>query len=390
MTKKIAILGSTGSIGQQALEVIGANPEKFQAQFISAAQSSKILIKQALEFKPRGVAIADKDSEKEVRSALSGTGIRVYSGKQEACEAIEALSVDMVLNAIVGYAGFEPTLCALKAGKQVALANKESLVVGGELVTKTAKSSGTSIIPVDSEHSAIFQCLQGEKHEDIRKVIITASGGPFLNHPLSSLKSVKPEDALNHPTWNMGDKISIDSATMMNKGLEVIEARWLFNLQPRQLEVLIHPQSIIHSMVEFIDGSIKAQLSTPDMRFPIIYALSYPGRINTDFGSLDLAKFGSLTFQPPEREKFRNLALAFEALDLGGNVPCVLNASNEIAVDAYLKGRINFLAIPEVIEHCLKKISYIKEPVFEDYVKTNEESRIMALEIINNRINKPS
>lgn len=380
MPKKIAIFGSTGSVGLQALEVVRANPGAYRISILSANSSVDLLARQAKEFRPEAVVIGDGNHYRELKKSLSGNEIPVYEGNGPITDLLRQMQVEVVLNAIVGYAGFEPTLRALMAVKTIALANKESLVVGGELVTKTAAEQGARILPVDSEHSAIFQCLQGEDPKDVQKVYLTASGGPFVDYTRQQLEKVTVRDALNHPTWNMGDKITIDSASLMNKGLEVIEAKWLFNLAPEQLEVVVHPQSVIHSMVEFVDSSIKAQMSLPDMRLPIIYALSYPGRMQSRVPGIDFRSLPDLTFRPPDTENFRNLALAFEALGSGGNAPCVLNAANEVAVSAFLSGRIGFLAIPEVVEQCLAKVSYIRNPDFEGYVKTDAETRIKARE----------
>jgi len=382
MPKNIAILGSTGSVGLQALEVVRENPGNYRVTLLSAFSSYGQLAKQALEFRPEAVVIGDKGHHDDLVKWLSGSNIRVYSGIEPMGGLLGELNIDLVLNAIVGYAGFEPTICTIRAGKDLALANKESLVVGGQLVTSLAKEKNVTIIPVDSEHSAIFQCLQGEEKKDLERVLLTASGGPFSGHSKEELEKVTIKEALNHPTWNMGDKITIDSATLMNKGLEVIEAKWLFDLEPGQLEVVVHPQSIIHSMVEFIDGSIIAQLSNPDMKLPIIYALAYPGRKRGTIPRVDFSTLPPLTFHKPDMEKFRNLALAFEALVKGGNAPCILNAANEIAVKAFLSKRIGFPAIPEIVEQSLLKVSYIVDPDFEGYVNTDTEARMIAEEIV--------
>ncbi len=382
MPKYIAILGSTGSVGIQALDVVRENPGNYRVTLLSAFSSHRQLAKQALEFRPDAVVIGEKDLHEDLTKLLDGAGIRIFSGTEPMGDLLYELNIDLVLNAIVGYAGFEPTICTIMAGKDLALANKESLVVGGQLVTSLAKEKNVTILPVDSEHSAIFQCLQGEDRKDLERVLLTASGGPFSGHSKEELQKVTINEALNHPTWNMGDKITIDSATLMNKGLEVIEAKWLFGLEPEQLEVVVHPQSIIHSMVEFIDGSIIAQLSNPDMKLPIIYALAYPGRKKGAIPRVDFSTLPPLTFHKPDMEKFRNLALAFEALEKGGNAPCILNAANEIAVKAFLSKRIGFMAIPEIVEQSLFRVSYINDPDFECYVSTDKEARITAEEIV--------
>lgn len=381
--KRIAILGSTGSIGCQALDIIRQHPDLFEVTVLTALRSGDQLVEQALEFHPEVVVIGNDNLYPQVRDRLEPSGIKVLAGISEVTGIVRDDIYDIVLNAIVGYAGFEPSLCALKEGKILALANKESLVVGGELLTSVAREKGTDILPVDSEHSAIFQCLRGEARGSFRKIILTASGGPFLGYSKEQLAGVSKEEALNHPNWEMGNKITIDSASLMNKGLELIEAKWLFDCQPDQLEVVVHPQSVIHSMVEFRDGSVKAQLSMPDMRMPIIYALGYPDRIHTQIPGIDFSEISELSFQNPDIENFRNLALAFAALRQGGNAPCILNASNEIAVDAFLAGQISFMAIPEVVEHCLDYIGSIREPSFSDYVETDRETRRVAKQFIN-------
>ena len=375
MKKRIAILGSTGSIGKQALEVIDQHPDKFELEVLSALKNTDLLIKQAIKYKPNAVVIGKDDLYTSVSEQLEPYDIKVYAGEKSIWQIVEMDSIDMVLIAMVGYAGLMPTVYAIKAKKQIALANKESLVVAGELVTKLVQEHKVSLIPVDSEHSAIFQCLTGEDPEKIEKIYLTASGGPFLNKSIEELSKVKRKDALNHPNWDMGDKITIDSASLMNKGLEVIEAKWLFGLKSDQIEVVIHPQSIIHSMVQFVDGSMKAQLSLPDMRLPIQYALGYPGRLTNNFPRFDFKDFSSLTFQTPDIKKFRNLALAFSALDKGGNMPCVLNAANEIVVDAFLNNKIGFLEMPEAIEKTMDRVSFISNPSIEDYCETDAEAR---------------
>lgn len=380
--KNIAILGSTGSIGTQALDVIRSQPLHFEVEVLAAYSNAELLIKQAFEFTPNCVVIADKEKYKIVADALANSDIKVFAGADSLSEVVQMESVDLVLAAIVGYAGLKSTLSAIEAGKQIALANKETLVVAGELVTKKARERGVNIYPVDSEHSAIFQCLAGEFHNKIEKIYLTASGGPFRGKSIRELETVTKEQALKHPNWEMGAKITIDSATMMNKGLEVIEARWLFNLSPGQIDVIIHPQSIIHSLVQFEDGSMKAQMGLPDMKLPIQYALGYPCRIKSDFQRFNFAHYPSLTFEAPDVKTFRNLDLAYQAMNAGGNAPCILNAANEIAVNAFLNSRINFMQIPEVIETCLSKISNIPNPSYNNFVETDSETRRLALEEI--------
>ncbi len=381
--KRIAILGSTGSIGTQALEVIGLHEEYFQVEVLTANQNADLLIQQAARFRPNAVVIADPDLAAPVKSSLEPLHIKVYSGEAAVASIVEMGTIDLVVTALVGYSGLLPTLRAIEAGKTIALANKETLVVAGDLVTRLARERGVNILPVDSEHSAIFQCIIGEFHNPIEKVILTASGGPFRGKTREELAGVTCAEALRHPNWNMGSKVTIDSATLMNKGLEAIEAKWLFGLQPSQVEVVVHPQSIIHSMVQFEDGSIKAQMGVPDMRLPIQFALAYPTRLKADFPRFDIARYPSLTFERPDTKTFRNLALAFEALNRGGNMPCVLNAANEVAVRSFLEQKIGFLRMPEVVEQCLTKMDYIKNPGFEDYMETDRQTRIKALELIN-------
>ncbi len=381
--KSIAILGSTGSIGTQALEVIAAHPEAFEVEVLTARNNVELLKQQALQFKPNVVVIDAEQHLSELKDALFPHGIKVYAGQQALNDVVQMDTIDLVLTALVGYSGLLPTLKAIEAGKTIALANKETLVVAGELITRVAKEKGVNIYPVDSEHSAIFQCLVGEFHNPIEKIILTASGGPFRGRKRHELHHVTRAQALKHPNWNMGAKITIDSATLMNKGLEVIEARWLFALNPRQIEVVVHPQSIIHSMVQFRDGSIKAQMGLPDMRLPIQFALTYPQRLPADFPRFNFAQYPALTFEPPDTETFRNLALAFEALNRGGNMPCVLNAANEVAVAQFLNDKIGFLEMADVVERCLDKISFIEHPDLNDYIETDKETRKVALEIIN-------
>ena len=381
--KHIAILGSTGSIGTQALEVIAAHPEAFQVEVLTAQNNSDLLIEQAKKFNPNAVLIVNEDSYQKVKDALLPLNIKVYAGENALSSVVQMDTIDLVLTALVGYSGLKPTLKAIEAGKNIALANKETLVVAGELVTQLAKSNGVNIFPVDSEHSAIFQCLVGEFHNPIEKIILTASGGPFRGKKRNELMQVTKAQALKHPNWTMGAKVTIDSATLMNKGLEVIEAKWLFGLKKEQVEVVVHPQSIVHSLIQFEDGSIKAQLGLPDMRLPIQFAMSYPTRLKSNFPRFDFANFPALTFEKPDTETFRNLALAFEALARGGNMPCVLNAANEVAVAEFLQDRIGFLEMADVVERCLEKMPYIQGPTLEDYVSTDRETRIKAKELIN-------
>ncbi|MCC7401913.1 MAG: 1-deoxy-D-xylulose-5-phosphate reductoisomerase [Chitinophagaceae bacterium] len=380
--KRIAIFGSTGSVGTQALEVIAANPDKFSAEVLTAQNNEDLLIRQALKFSPNIVVIGDEKKYQKVKEALTSAPVKIFTGG-EALEEVAAMDCyDLMLAAIVGYAGLKPTLNAIDKGKAVALANKETLVVAGDIVMRKAVEKRVPVIPVDSEHSAIFQCLVGEMRNPIEKVILTASGGPFLGRKPNFLVNVKREHALQHPNWNMGAKITIDSSTLMNKGLEMIEAKWLFNLKPEQIRVLIHPQSIIHSMVQFEDGSIKAQLGLPDMRLPIQYALAFPKRIQNEFPRYDFKKISSLTFEEPDIRTFRNLALATEALHKGGNLPCIMNAANEIAVYAFLKNRIGFLEMTDVIEKTMQKVSYISKPTLEEYFDSDGEARTYAADII--------
>ena len=381
--KNIAILGSTGSIGKQALEVIGANPDHFEVEVLTAQNNAELLIEQAIQFKPNAVVIVNEDYYEQVRAALIPLDIKVYAGENALASVVQMDSIDVVLTALVGYSGLKPTIKAIESGKNIALANKETLVVAGELITALARSKGVNIYPVDSEHSAIFQCLVGEFDNKIEKIILTASGGPFRGRKREDLLRVTKAQALKHPNWSMGAKITIDSASLMNKGLEVIEAKWLFGLKSEQVEVVVHPQSIIHSLVQFEDGSIKAQLGLPDMRLPIQFALSYPQRLRSAFPRFDFASYPSLTFEKPDLETFRNLALAFEAMARAGNMPCVLNAANEVAVAEFLKERITFLEMSDIVERCLARMDYIARPGLEDYVNTDKETRIKALELIN-------
>ncbi len=380
--KRIAILGSTGSVGKQALEVIQLHSDRFEVEVLTAYNNADLLIEQARQFNPNVVVIGREDYFEKVSLALANTDVKVYAGSDAIEQVTSMETIDMVLMSIVGFEALKPTLASLKNHKPVALANKESLVVAGELVTRVALENRTPIIPVDSEHSAIFQCLMGERNNRVEKVVLTASGGPFWGMSKKELEKVTPSGALNHPNWKMGDKVTVDSATLMNKGLEVIEAKWLFGLEPHEIEVIIQPQSVIHSLVYFADGNVKAQLGMPDMRMPIQFALSYPERLSSNFPRLDLLKIHNLTFEVPDVEIFRNLALAFKALEKGGNMPCILNAANEIAVDAFLNNRISFLQIPEVVEQCMETIPFIAKPALDDYYKTNKTARLKAIQII--------
>jgi 1-deoxy-D-xylulose-5-phosphate reductoisomerase len=380
--KRIAIFGSTGSIGTQALEVIDANRDKFSVEVLTAHTNHELLIQQALQFHPNIVVIGDEKKYLFVKDALASTDIKVFAGEKSLEEVASMDCFDLMLAAIVGYAGLKPTLKAIANGKAIALANKETLVVAGDIVMRKAVEHRVPVIPVDSEHSAIFQCLVGETRNKIEKVILTASGGPFLGRKPNYLVNVKREHALQHPNWTMGAKITIDSATLMNKGLEMIEAKWLFNLRSDQVGVIIHPQSIIHSMVQFEDGSIKAQMGLPDMKLPIQYALAFPKRIPNQFPRFDFKKIRTLTFEDPDLKTFKNLTLAMEALNRGGNLPCVMNAANEIAVYAFLKNRINFLDMTDVIEKVMLKVPYIEKPTLEEYFESDGEARNFAADII--------
>ncbi len=380
--KSIAILGSTGSIGTQALEVIAAHTDQFEVEVLTAQSNAELLIAQAKTFQPNAVVIGNEDLYPVVKEALVPLNIKVFAGEKALSSIVQMDSIDLVLTALVGYAGLNPTLKAIEAGKTIALANKETLVVAGELVTQLARSKGVNIYPVDSEHSAIFQCLVGEFDNPIEKIILTASGGPFRGKKRDELVQVTKAQALKHPNWTMGAKVTIDSASLMNKGLEVIEAKWLFGLKPSQIEVIVHPQSIVHSLVQFQDSSIKAQLGLPDMRLPIQFALGYPQRLSATFPRFNFAAYPSLTFEPPDTETFRNLALAFSAMERGGNMPCVLNAANEIAVAEFLKDKVGFLQMSDVVEHCLNTIPFKAKPTLEDYIATDKETRIRAKERI--------
>jgi 1-deoxy-D-xylulose-5-phosphate reductoisomerase len=380
--KKIAILGSTGSIGTQALDIARANPDKIEIEVLTANSNADLLVVQALEFKPNHVVIADESKYQFVKESLSNEDIKVFAGSKSIEDMMEITSADMILTAMVGYSGLKPTIKAIENKKRIALANKETLVVAGELITKLCAENRVDLIPVDSEHSAIFQCLVGEDLNTIDKVILTASGGPFRGKKAVDLAEVTKAQALKHPNWSMGAKITIDSASLMNKGLEVIEAKWLFGLDKSQIDVVVHPQSIIHSMVEFNDGSIKAQMGLPDMKLPIHYAFFFPQRMQSDFKRLSFKDYNTLTFEEPDLETFRNLALAYHAMDKGGNLACILNAANEVAVDAFLHDKIKFLQIAELNEKCMNKVSFIQNPSLEDYVNTDSETRRVAAELL--------
>lgn len=380
MTKKIAILGSTGSIGTQALQVIEEHSDLYEAYVLTANRSAGKLIEQARRFKPEAVVIADETFYESVRDALADLPIKVYAGANALCEVVQDRNVDIVLASMVGFAGLMPTISAIKAGKAIALANKETLVVAGELINGLANEYKVPILPVDSEHSAIFQCL--EPGNRIEKILLTASGGPFRKCSLEEIAKVTKDQALAHPTWKMGSKITIDSATMMNKGFEVIEAKWLFGVAPEQIQVVVHPQSVIHSMVQFEDGAVKAQLGMPDMRLPIQYAFSYPRRLRSSFDRLDFFKLGGMTFEEPDMERFRCLALAYEALKQGGNMPCIVNAANEVVNRAFLEDKISFLRMSEVIEETMKKVSFDASPDLDVYMDTDRTARIVASEMI--------
>ncbi len=382
MKKRIAILGSTGSIGCQALQVLEEQKEQFELEVITANENADLLIRQAKEYAPNAVVIANESKYPFVRDSLSNLPIKVFAGEESLHQVVEMGSIDIVLTALVGFSGLFPTVNAMRAGKQIALANKETMVVAGDYITRLAAEMNSLILPVDSEHSAIFQCLIGEDPDSLEKIYLTASGGPFRKLSIESLKHVTREEALKHPNWNMGDKITIDSASLMNKGLEAIEARWLFNLKPEQIEVIVHPQSIIHSIVQFVDGSMKAQMGLPDMKIPILYALSFPKRKQTAYPRFSFADYPSLTFEAADMKKFRNLALSFEAMEKGGNWPCALNAANEMAVEAFLGGRIGFTAMPEIIEKTMKQCDFIADPDLEDYKNSDQECRIVAKSMI--------
>ena len=379
--RQIALLGSTGSIGTQALDVVRDNTDRFEIYALVARQNVALLAQQAREFRPEVVVIADEQHYAPLKEALADLPMKVWAGTDAIADVVQMAPVDVVLTAMVGYAGLRPTLAALEAGKAVALANKETLVVAGELVTATARRTGAPILPVDSEHSAIFQCLVGQDASAVEKVILTASGGPFRTTPREALADVTPAEALRHPNWSMGAKVTIDSASMMNKGFEMIEARWLFGLPPDRIEVVVHPQSIVHSMVQFADGAVMAQLGTPDMHLPIAYALAYPHRLRSAAPRLDFAQLSTLTFEAPDRERFRNLDYAYEAARRGGNMPCILNAADEVAVAAFLCGKIGFLAMSDLIAETMARTTFIATPTYDDYVQTDAEARRIATEI---------
>ncbi|MDR1371766.1 MAG: 1-deoxy-D-xylulose-5-phosphate reductoisomerase [Dysgonamonadaceae bacterium] len=379
--KQIAILGSTGSIGTQTLDVIRSHSDKFEVYAITANNNIELLINQAREFQPEMVVIANEAKYNELKSALADLPIKVWAGADAISEVVQAEPIDIVLTAMVGYSGLKPSISAICAGKTIALANKESLVVAGELITALALKYRTPILPVDSEHSAIFQCLAGEANNPIEKILLTASGGPFRTFSAEQLATVTKREALKHPNWTMGAKITIDSATLMNKGFEMIEAKWLFDVTTEQIQIVVHPQSIIHSMVQFRDSSIKAQMGLPDMRLPIQYALAYPNRIDADFERLDFTKYSNLTFEEPDTKRFRNLALAYDAVFQGGNMPCIVNAANEVAVAAFLEDKINFPAMSNVIEKTMQATTFIASPSLDDYVQTDKEARARASEL---------
>ena len=382
--KQIAILGSTGSIGTQALQVIEQHPERYEVYALTALNKVELLIAQARKFQPEAVVIANETKYHQLKDALADLPIKVYAGADALCQIVESQPIDIVLTAMVGYAGLKPTINAIRARKAIALANKETLVVAGELINELAQQYRTPILPVDSEHSAVFQCLAGEVGNPIEKVILTASGGPFRTFTLEQLHHVTKAQALKHPNWEMGAKITIDPASMMNKGFEVIEAKWLFGLQPNQIEVVVHPQSVIHSMVQFEDGSMKAQLGMPDMRLPIQYAFSYPDRVRSSFERLDFTQCTNLTFEQPDTERFRNLALAYEAMYRGGNMPCIINAANEVVVAAFLRDHTSFLGMSDVIEQTMNRVSFVSAPTYDDYVATDAEARRIATQLIHN------
>jgi len=385
MKKRIAILGSTGSIGTQTLDVIEQNPDKFQVEVLTANNNVDLLIKQALEFEPNTVVIGNEQKYNYVSEALKNELVKVYAGPESLNQVVQMDTVDLVLTAMVGYAGLLPTLYAAESGKNIALANKETLVVAGEIITRVAKEKQVDILPVDSEHSAIFQCLVGEHFNPIEKIYLTCSGGPFRGKSVDELKKVTVDNALNHPNWDMGAKITIDSATLINKGFEVIEAHWLFGLPSSKIDVIVHPQSIIHSIVQFEDGSMKAQMGLPDMKLPIQYALGFPQRIKNNFQRFNFVDYPTLEFEPPNTKIFRNLALSFEALDKGGNMPCILNAANEVVVEAFLKHRIGFLTMSDIIEKTMQQVPFIKNPNLEDLIQTNDETRKLSKLLTENR-----
>lgn len=388
MKKRIAILGSTGSIGTQALEVVDQYPDRFEVEVLTANNSIDLLIEQAKKYKPNVVVVANECRYEILQEALKNEPVKVYAGANAVADVVQMDTVDIVLTAMVGYSGLIPTFNAAKAGKQIALANKETMVVAGEIINQVAIENNASIFPVDSEHSAIFQCLSGEFCNEIEKIYLTASGGPFRGFSMEQLEKVTREDALKHPNWNMGAKITIDSASMMNKGFEVIEAKWLFGLKPEQIDVIIHPQSIIHSLVQFRDGSIKAQMGLPDMKLPILYAMSYPERLPSNFERFNFLDYPQLTFEQPDPKKFRNLALAYEALRRGGTMPCILNAANEVVVQAFLKDQVRFVQMPEIIEECMQKAAFTENPDLNAYIQTDKEVRLLTYSIIKEKYKK--
>lgn len=380
--KRIAVLGSTGSIGTQALDVIKSHPTKFKVEVLTAGNNWELLVKQAKEFTPNSIVIANKGHYIKVKEALQNDFIKVYAGDKSIEQIVELDSIDLVLTAMVGFSGLLPTINAIKFKKNIALANKETLVVAGDLISSLIKENQVSLYPVDSEHSAIFQSMVGEFHNEIEKIYLTASGGPFRTKSIKELQSVSKAQALKHPNWDMGAKITIDSASMMNKGLEAIEAKWLFDLRPNQIDIIVHPQSIIHSIVQFTDGSMKAQMGLPDMKLPIQYAMTYPDRIKSGFERFNFLDYPELTFETPDRNKFRNIQIAYDAMELGGNIPCIMNAANEVAVDLFLKDRINFLEIPEIIEKTINKINFVARPSLEDYLESDKAARLFANELV--------
>ncbi len=387
LKKRIAILGSTGSIGRQALEVIAAHADVFEVELLTANSNIELLEKQVRQFTPATVVVTDKEKYKTLKENIADLPVKVFAGIESAEQAVQSDSIDVVLTAMVGYAGLLPTIAAIKSKKTIALANKETLVVAGKIITSLAEENGVSIYPVDSEHSAIFQCLTGEFHNQIDKIYLTASGGPFRGKSKKELEQVTLAQALKHPNWSMGAKITVDSATMMNKGLEMIEAKWLFGLQPHQINVVVHPQSIIHSVVQFTDGSMKAQMGLPDMKLPILYALSFPHRLKTDFKRFSFFDYPQLTFEKPDTEVFPALYLAEEAMKKDGNMPCILNAANEVAVAAFLKEKISFFQIPGITEHLMSKITYIEKPSLEDLIATDKETRLQTEILLTKKIN---
>lgn len=386
MKKRIAILGSTGSIGTQTLEVIFQNPDHFEVEVLTANNNIELLIEQAKTFQPNVVVISNSCHYDQLNDALKGESIKIYAGREALNQVVEMDTIDLVMTAMVGYSGLIPTINAIKAGKNIALANKETMVVAGEIINRLAIENKVNIYPVDSEHSAIFQCLVGEFNNEIEKIYLTASGGPFRGFSMEQLALVTKADALKHPNWNMGAKITIDSASLMNKGFEIIEAKWLFGLQSEQIDVIVHPQSIIHSLVQFRDGSIKAQMGLPDMKLPIQYALNFPERLSSNFKRFSFLDYPKLTFEQPNTKNFRNLALAFEALNQGGNMPCVLNAANEVVVNAFLNDKISFLQMPEIIEQTMEKATYLKNPNLDDYIQTDKEVRILTSGLVKARL----